>query len=612
MANRYSNYTPSAYNPLSLEEIAMVPAMRRKQHDALTAQMEGIRSGLAKVDPYSKHFNEALALKQGIEGKMDQTASQLAQSGVNNDMIGKTIALNREYQDLVSPTGKIGQINAEKANIAKINDEYDKLAAQNKWSPAESDYWKSKALEEYNAKPIYDTTGKLINYTGPTSAPMRVDYAKKLDEYASNAKMSTQEFAKAAQQISQDESTGQKAVLGSSYSKKFGTNGPQVLAAYETMKREMSDPTSDVYKSIQYERRNPKDLLNTIARQSDIYKQTVSSSEQGNTINPFGKDPDDNGSRSDIPGIYGEDYNTQEVGATEQDFNDIAKVGQNLANTGSVGSPLLMGSGKEGGPKQKSGKFTHNDIDNPMLKARYVSTFKKLFKEGKINTTIDNPNSAKIVLNEIKKQGPITMTTKLLTNDIELDNSGFSESIGKTADDRDKQIRKQLRLTNAGARKLLDPETGKPISFQEAKEKYKLKGVDTATYHGYISPLNWEKDSFNGTNSKASPHVITVENEEGDFIEFKTSRLNSDNAGININRYNDLNKNYRNWSINRDEFIPFESKSNSLSKLKVKYNTKNPQVNPQRGVLDMEIMDENGNIHYMTQSEFVNSVNATR
>ena len=228
-------------------------------------------------------------------------------------------------------------------------------------------------------------------------------------------------------------------------------------------------------------------------------------------------------------------------------------------------------------------------------------------KKGK-----DDKQNASLVLKMLKETPAITLTSKLVTTDTVLDNSGFSSSIGKTADERDKTMRKQLKLNNSGARKLLDPETGQPISFEDAQEKYNLDNVETTTYHGYVSPLNWEKDSFNGTNSKASPHIVTVKTKDGQYKEFKTSRLNSDNVGINIDRYNDLNENYRNWSINHNEFVPFKSKSPSLNKLKVKYNTYNPKYDSKRGSLQYEVMDSKGNIHYMTESEFINTVNATK
>lgn len=287
MANRYSNLTPSAYTPLTLEEIAMVPAMKRKQHDQVLSQQELIRSGLAKVDPYSKHFDEALRLKNEMESKIDATATELSQNGINNDMIGKTIGLNREFQDLVSPTGKLGQINAEKQNILKLNEDYDKLGKEKNWSQETLDYWKNKALKEYNESPIYNDKGRLNTYTGPQGIANKIDYAKAMDAYAGNAKLSTNEFAQAAQQLSQDEASGQDIVKGSSISKKYGSNYKAVLDAYNTMKREMSDPTSEIYKSIKYEGRNPQELLKTMASQSNIYKQKVSEIDRKSTIDPY-------------------------------------------------------------------------------------------------------------------------------------------------------------------------------------------------------------------------------------------------------------------------------------------------------------------------------------
>lgn len=623
--NRYSEISPSAYSPMTFEEIAMVPLMKRKQHDDVLAKQELIRAGLAKVDPYKKHFDEAIKLKQEMESQLDNTATELSKNGINNDMIGKTIALNRQFNDLVSPTGKLGQINAEKINIAKINDEYDKLAAANKWSPAESEYWKNKALDEYNSKPIYDDTGKLLNYTSPTAAPTRIDYSKKMDDYASRAGMNTSEFAEAAQELARDEASGQSAVKGSSYSKKWGDNYKQVKAAYDTMKREMTDPTSDVYKSMEYERRSAPNLLETINRQADIYKKKIYSEESGSTINPYGSaDKTNTGGISDI---YGEDYNTQEVGGANQDVSEIERIGSGESSYGIGSSPSVAGSGVGSynyGKDYKGKVFTSNDIKDPKQKALYDNAWKKATTEGimvdgkKVKLTKesialgkDNPTVMQTLLKSIKQSPALTLTSKILTTDRDINNSGFGSSIGKTADDRDKQMRKELQMTNQGARKLID-EDGKEYTFAEAQKKFGIEGTESVTYQGYVSPLNWEEHSFNGTNSKASPHIITVKLKDNTYKEFKTSRTNGDNVGINIKRFNDLNKNYRNYTINHDEFIPFESDSPSLNKLKIKYNTQDPQIDQKRGVLNYEILDENGDIHYMSESEYINTINSIR
>jgi hypothetical protein len=631
MANRYDDLTVSGYTPQTMQELAFVPMMKREKHDKTLADLELIRSGLAKVDPYSKHFDEALRLKKDIESQIDNTSSELAKQGINNDMIGKTIAMNRKYQDLIAPTGAIGQINAEKQNILKINDEYDKYGQQKGWSEAETSYWKNKALEDYNSAPVYDEKGRLVRYSGPKEIANKVDYNKRLHELAASAGMTTEAFKQGMPlAVGQDESgyftQGHKTT---GWSK--GSNEPQVIAAYNTLIKELNDPTSELRKSAEYERRNLNSLSDILGTQSNIYLKDSKSNESDYTIDHFGSGPESS-SESSSGDIYGEDYNTQEVGGNTQDYSEIERIGK-TTNTkigeveGNGFSPVDAGSGAVATEiKQGGKKFNSEDIKDPRQKALYNSVWSKMINEGVVGLDgkkhfikadykklgKNNPANAKAVLKMLKEMPAITLTSKIVTTDTVLNNSGFSSSIGKTADERDKTMRKQLKLTNSGARRLLDPKTGKVITFEEAKEKYNLKGPDNVNYHGYISPLNWEENSFNGTNSKASPHVITAEDENGNFIEFKTSRLNSDNAGINIDRYNDLNENYRNWTINHNNFVPFKSKSKSLSKLKVKYNTKNPKVDPKRGLLNYEVLDSQGNPHYMTEAEFINTVNRTR
>jgi len=133
--NRYSQITPSQFSPLSLQEVMITPAMQRQKHDQLIAQQEMLRQGLAKVDPLDVHMNEALNVKSGIENKLTSQAELLGREGVNPNTQGEFLALNREYQNLVSPTGRLGQINAAKQVYAKNFNDYLEDAQKNKgWS----------------------------------------------------------------------------------------------------------------------------------------------------------------------------------------------------------------------------------------------------------------------------------------------------------------------------------------------------------------------------------------------------------------------------------------------------------------------------------------------
>lgn len=112
--NRYTSITPSQFNPLSLEEIMLVPSMKRKQHDDILAKQEILRGELAKVDPLDVHLDEAVRLREEMNNKITAQAEQLAKSGIDPNSQGQFLALNREYQNLTGPTGRIGQINQAK------------------------------------------------------------------------------------------------------------------------------------------------------------------------------------------------------------------------------------------------------------------------------------------------------------------------------------------------------------------------------------------------------------------------------------------------------------------------------------------------------------------
>ena len=109
--NRYSDLSVSAYNPMSMEELAMVPMMKRKQHDELDKQLA---EAVVKVDPLKYHEDEALRLKNEMEGKVASQSEQLASQGITPDAKSSFYRLNKEYRDLVAPTGQVGKINRAK------------------------------------------------------------------------------------------------------------------------------------------------------------------------------------------------------------------------------------------------------------------------------------------------------------------------------------------------------------------------------------------------------------------------------------------------------------------------------------------------------------------
>lgn len=624
MANRYDVASVAKFNPLSFNELAAAPTMMRQKHDASIAQAEAMR---IITDPYSKHYNRALELKQQMDNEIAKNVDILNKEGYNPTTFQNITKLNRQYNDMISPTGEIGQINAENINIKKINEEYDKLGKEKNWGQETINYWKNKALKEYNEKPLYDANGRILSYSGPEGIVNKVDYNKRLHELASSAKMSTSEFANAVTKLGMDEKSGYNVANKNSYAHKLGDNYAAVKAAYDTLHKEVYDPTSEVHKSMRYEGRDPRSLLDILKTQSDIYRQNMKSTERSNDINPFGPGPgSSDGSNPQGGGVFGEDYNTKEVGGKNQDYSEIERIGKSKTESNIIGYDQTTHEPIYSKDPVKT-SIKSDEIKDPRIKALYNNAFKNattgkgIMLDGKLvhlskdmqKFGKDDPRVAAQILRSIRQNPAITLTSKLLTTNQVLNDQGFVAGLGTTADDVDKNIRRQLQRNDASGRKLIDPKTGKTVTFNEIADEYGVESINDVNYQGQISAHNWEGDHDKlGSNSRFSPHVVTIKTKDG-WKTFKTTRLSSDNIGGNPARQNDLTKNYRNATINYGDFIDFESSSNNLKGIKVKYNPNEQEYDSRTGEpKTWTIKFKNGAEEKATESQYMNWVNSVK
>jgi len=115
--NRFDSGSISAYTPQSFQELAFTPLLKRQQHDEMSKNIAALDA--IATDPLNEHRDEALKLKQDFESKLGNISGELASKGI--DGIGREnfYRLKKEHDDLIAPTGKIGQINT--AKIAEAN-----------------------------------------------------------------------------------------------------------------------------------------------------------------------------------------------------------------------------------------------------------------------------------------------------------------------------------------------------------------------------------------------------------------------------------------------------------------------------------------------------------
>lgn len=125
--NRYSQISPSQFNPLSMEEIFMVPLAKQAKHDQAQNALDEL--GLFDINSLDKDRELADNYINDYTSKLDQEIESIASSGINNKSIGKIKALARE-RDEWTKRGQGRNIKANydayAANQAELKSQYDK------------------------------------------------------------------------------------------------------------------------------------------------------------------------------------------------------------------------------------------------------------------------------------------------------------------------------------------------------------------------------------------------------------------------------------------------------------------------------------------------------
>lgn len=391
--NRYSNGTVAKFNPLSFQELSAAPLMQRQKHDQLIAQQEMLRQGLAKVDPLDVHMNEALNVKSGIENKLRSQAELLSKEGINPNTQGEFLALNREYQNLVSPTGRLGQINAAKQVYAKNFNDYLEDAQKTKgWS-------RERALANWNkfSKQYTGFEGDKISNIGQLGAPKYIDVAERVQNYAKEAGMTSQEFARSSGALSFD-SSGNRFVVNSNSKNLTSSNVNQLNQVAQLLNRELSDPNSEVRRSVEFDEQNPNTVMQNVISQLGIYKDVKTSSEQGRSVGSvdWKKTDETDDSSMDLEAV-----NVEGVNITKN--SDLLS---KLNGTGGIRTRNKEEAKKEGNPLGGSVfRIDTNNKDEVLNSQEYKNLARGIARTQKLGNDLKSPivqNAVKKYLNENK------------------------------------------------------------------------------------------------------------------------------------------------------------------------------------------------------------------
>lgn len=603
--NRYTELTPSQFNPLTFEQIAAPAMMRRQQHDKALVDQATILQGLAQVKPHEKFYTEAQNLKKNIESKIDDYSTRLSKEGFNNQTQGEMIALNREYQNLISPTGKLGMINAHNESLQKTY--ADSIANSIKMGNSENvaKMRANEALQKHLIEPLYNKQGQVIPFTS-SSAPKFVDPIKFTDELASKAGMSTSEWKKATSGLSMD-AAGNRFVVDQSKAKASGSNLKQLQAAADTINLSLSDPTSELRQSLSYNYRNLNDVRNQIAKQLGIYvkEESKTASEKGFS-NVDWYNPPKGASEKDLgEQIAGVTQNTVTVGHDPNSYSDVDRIGKTAGVfTPQSGSPLTMGTTGSGkGTSVK--KFSHKDISDPILKKQYIDMWnnnrtKGMFPAG---SHVDDPEVAKIIGQKLRENGPVTLSTKALVPDVSPNAYMF---VGmQKAKDRNERSNVIGANLASGRQHMQDPENpDKVLTAKEFNERgYKV------LYDSYLSPMNFAKNPFGIASQGAVPHQVIVTKDGKRIGTALVDRTEEDVRSPEGRASQELHNIFQTTTISPNTEHTFSNsrlKSQGIKNLKVEYMTRDNGQPLSEPVI--KVRANNQAPVYMTEDQFMKSI----
>ncbi len=249
MANRFDNGSVSAYNPMSMQEIMMVPLAMREQHNNVQKDIQAQQSELDKINALPVHTEEAKQRKNYLLSRIDALSSDLANKGFDNGMTDNVIKLNREVKDEFSPTGRLGQINNAYSTYFKSLEDFKKSNEDKKWSQQEFDLNWNKHLNQYKG---YDEKGNIININSLSAPEKRTiqDEWEQISKITGNAKIAT-DIISGNGSISAGPN-GSIVVTNRETGNKVSYNNPQIVAGLTSIYTKLNDPTSDLSKAREY------------------------------------------------------------------------------------------------------------------------------------------------------------------------------------------------------------------------------------------------------------------------------------------------------------------------------------------------------------------------
>lgn len=570
--NRYSQITTSEFNPLSFQEIMAAPLAMRQKHDNSIAAAEALR---IKANPLDKHLNRALEIKNQMDAEIAKNVDTLNKEGYNPTTYQNIQRLNRQYQDMISPTGEIGQINNAKIVYDKAQEDFIQDAAkQNIGRGRALDLWKEKT----NYYTGFGEDGKSITNVSPQGVAAYQDY-EKYKQVAKSLMGEVESESRNGGYKLKDSGLGNgtMVMVDSKGFKKNSTNLNALNNAILSGSEMWLKPTGEGYK---YNQDAGVDQNNFKQRFIGDFGSMLRTSrgsgyeENGQFINdatgPNGgssKGSMFNDAIQDPNSIKNLDKNTGEI-----DFKQIGTLRDDRKIVGydqTTHEPVYGGSTKV--------NATYKNTLSPIQQKFYETAAKRLIASGRLPKNADlnsTANAEKIGFYMKNHMKFPTVATDIIRADVAIDNQLFSGNLAsKDQNSRNATLTQDLRQTKDGKplRTMLDVENGGKIKLEEG---------DTIDYLGVESPINYSAYGFeNKYEQSVMGHRAQVLDKDGNIkANVVISRTPNEMKDPTFKKMYEVNQVYKNGLNKLGEWVrPTGNYSGSkeLSKTKVKVNDDN-------------------------------------
>jgi hypothetical protein len=526
--NRYTQLSTSQFDPLSLQELMMVPAMKRQKHDALDAQI--VQSQL-QADPLDVHTTRALEIKNDFEKKKLQYAERLAKEGVNPNISTDLIKFNKEYQDLISPMGEIGQINAAKK---AYYDNYKDWMSTEEAKKAGPQIAHQRWMEHYKNYENDYNQNKQITNINQMSAPRFEDFDNDVKEFMTSLGETQRGYITKNGYGFDVLDNGEIIMIGETGKRVETNNAKQIEQATKRLAEKWIRENAPGKQWADFTSMDQEYIINQInlAAGSKIKDKVDDSLSVSRSR--FDRATDKNKETVNI----GE---TIETGVYDIDNNknllDLLQ-GNKTFNLGDAGSFGSLGGGvfmpKKGAKSKISTK--EKQIKEARESQTYITVFNGLkrtnpeeFKDIKFGT----PESDKMVQNYLTSVQNVKRVSEIVTPDVEIQSGKYpGQTSTNVVNQRTNTIKTRL---SSSAAKVYDSETGEEITEDIKKSEF----FNTIKYNGYVKAGSKINMQTNVGGQKVNPDVISYTDKNG---ETKTAYVTKDRKYLESSEFKATSK----------------------------------------------------------------------